>query len=108
MIPFISNLFIIPVTKSEVLKRAKKYKNLGLCYAIGEALRDYNIKYVYISSIFPLFNIEEAKRFGVGCYNYGGFWWPVGNWETGRMDFLNWLIEHYKEDNEDLRKLNYK
>lgn len=102
MIPFISNLFNLPVTRKEVLKRAKRYKGPGLCYTIGKAFEDYNIIVFNISLVLPLFNKNNTKQFGGSL---GGYWWDWGVWNTGRMAFLNWLIEQYKDDKTNLRKL---
>ena len=108
MIPFISNLFNLTVTRKEVLERAKKYKNYGLCYAINRALIYYKLTfstdYDIIKSIFPLFKIDNAYRIAK-ANPFKDYWWPKGEWNTGRMDFLNWLIEQYKNDKTDLRKV---
>ena len=64
MIPFISRLFHLPVTRKEVLKRAKKLKRAGLCFSIDEALRDYGIdlSYAFVVKYFPKFRREEALK----------------------------------------------
>ena len=103
MIPFISNLFNLPVTKVEVLKRAKKYRFNGLCHAISKAHSDYKVDWISHSIIFPRFNRYEAIRFG--AHRSNAYWWEPGDWKSGRMAFLNWLIEQYKDDKEDLRKI---
>ena len=107
MIPFISNLFNLPVTRKEVLKRARKYKSkAGLCFAIDNALRDYNINatdYIDLFDVFPHFNNNNAiLLFGA---KDGGYWWDKHIWNTGRMAFLNWLIKQYKDDKTNLREL---
>ena len=106
MIPFISNLFNLPVTRKEVLKRAKKLKRVGLCSSIAEALRNYgvysNVPHLF-TEYFPKFREEEALNFGAEWKL--GWWWEPDVWNTGRMDFLDWLIEEYKDDKTDLRKL---
>ena len=104
MIPFISNLFNLPVTRKEVLKRAKKYQITGLCHAIIFSLNDYGIYTDHII-VFPLFDRENAKPFKADTYHFGNYWWEKGVWNTGRMDFLNWLIEQYENDKTNLRKL---
>lgn len=104
MIPFISNLFNLPVTRKEVLKRAKKLKRPGLCFSIDEALRDYGINLDYpFMKLFPKFEREEALNFG--AEKEDAWWWEHDVWDTGRMDFLNWLIEEYKDDKTNLRKI---
>lgn len=96
------------VTRVEVLKKAKDFKSdsFGLCYAICAALSFYNIPSCGsfgMELLFPLFRREKAYRFGASiCSPY---WWPAGKWDTGREDFLNWLIEKYKYDTTDLKEL---
>lgn len=104
MIPFISNLFRIPVTRKEVLKRAKKIKRSGICYSVISALRDYGVPCNHwLDEYFPKFTKENALQFGADKDD--NWWWTPNVWDTGRMDFLNWLIEEYKDDKTDLRKL---
>lgn len=104
MIPFISNLFNLPVTRKEVLKRAKKLKRAGLCFSIDRALIDYEIYSNHLLiTYFPKFKREEALKFGANKSD--AWWWEHDVWDTGRMDFLNWLIDQYKDDKTDLRKL---
>jgi len=104
MIPFISNILNLPVTRKEVLKRAKKLKREGLCFSIDRVLIDYGI-YINVDyhSLFPKFRREEALNFG--AEKKGAWWWEQDVWDTGRMDFLNWLIEEYKDDKTNLRKI---
>ena len=105
MIPFISRLLHLPVTRKEVLKRAKKLKRAGLCFSIDEALRDYGIdlSYAFVVKYFPKFRREMAFKFG-GRKN-SLWWWLPYHWDTGRMDFLNWLIKDYEDDKTNLRKM---
>ena len=104
MIPFISRLLHLPVTRKEVLKRAKKLKRAGLCFSIDRALIDYGI-YLNVSyhSLFPKFRREEALNFGGRKDSLG--WWEYDVWDTGRMDFLDWLIKEYEDDKTNLRKM---
>lgn len=104
MIPFISNLFKLPVTREEVLKRAKKIKISGICYSLITALKDYGIPYNrLLREYFPKFTRENALQFGADNENV--WWWIPYVWSTGRMNFINWLIEEYKDDKTNLRKL---
>jgi hypothetical protein len=103
MIPFISNLFNLPVTRKEVLKRAKKIKKSGLCYTIRDALHKYNIYSRNPEIYFPKFERKNALQFGAD--KFYEWWWIPYVWDTGRMDFLDWLIEQYKDDKTNLRKL---
>lgn len=94
------------VTRVDVLRKAKSCKKEGLCLAIRHALVYYDLPSLTLadlSEIFPLFTRENAKRFDGDPFHL--YWWPIYEWNTGRMDFLNWLIEQYKNDNTDLRKL---
>jgi len=109
MIPFISNLFKLPVTRKEVLQRAKKHQDFGLCYAIDTAFVEYHLvsDYLYLNleMEFPKFTPTNAQKFGGLGTQVKSYWWKPKVWNTGRMDFLNWLIEEYKDDKTNLRKL---
>jgi hypothetical protein len=107
---FVKNLFGLPVTRVDVLKRARDYKwTSGLCIAIKCALWDFNIptepKNVVSKLYFPEFNRKSALVFGADPYSV--FWWEVHNWSTGRERYLNYLINCYKDDKINLRKLAY-
>lgn len=100
----LSNIFNLPVTRKQVLERAKSYRNAtGLCEAIAESLRDYNIPIISLCEIFPKYRYEEAITFGADKDKWG-YWWPRYEWNAGRMMFLNWLITEYKDDKTNLRK----
>ena len=90
-----------------MLKRAKKLKRAGLCSSIEEALRDYGVYsgvvHPCLVECFPKFRREDAINFG--AHKLDSWWWDYNGWDTGRMDFLNWLIEEYKDDKTNLRKL---
>ena len=106
MIPFISNLFGLPVTRKEVLERAKKFKSHGLCHSIRYTLDRYNMSHIYrVDEYFPKFVKENALQFGAD--KYSDWWWKNDVWDTGRMNFLDWLIEQYKDDKTNLRNYNY-
>lgn len=95
------------VTRVEVLKKAKDFKSneAGLCHSISSALSFYGLSCMgsaEIKLLFPLFRRNNAFRFGGRDWPY---WWPRGKWDTGREDFLNWLIEKYKYDTTDLKEL---
>lgn len=93
------------VTRKMVLMRASKYRDNGLCYAIHKSLYEYGIITGYLGLItyFPLFTRNNALAFGAS--ESDDFWWPIGNWSTGRKDFLNWLIKQYRDDKTDLRTI---
>lgn len=104
MIPFISNLFNLPVTRMEILKRAKKHRTFGLCHAIRESLCEYKLFVLSPKEYIPEFNFKNALGFGAdGTFDW--YWWKTCDWAGGRMDFLNWLIAGYKNDKTNLRKL---
>lgn len=101
-----------PITRVEVLRRVKSLKtSKGLCegllYVMGQEF-DLDIS---ISTAFPLFTNENARKFGAKpieeFISRIEYWWEMGNWNTGREDFLDWLIEQYKDDTTNLRKLKY-
>ena len=94
-----------PVTRKMVLMRVEKGKTNGLCYAIQLALQDCGIRYCeyfQLSRYFPLFTRQNAIAFGASG---AGYWWPIGDWSSGREEFLNWLIEQYKDDQTDLKTI---
>jgi hypothetical protein len=109
-----------PITRLDVLQKAKKNKHLfsGLCSAIMETAGSFikgcdyeeeghpydgfvicNSPDIIPNKLIPKFTHENAKQFNAVDMP---FWWKYGDWDTGRMDFLNWLIEQYKDDTEDV------
>jgi len=91
------------IYRVDVLRYAKKHKGLGLCDTLYLALMAYGIPVkCNIESYFPLFNRSNAFEFNANDILY---WWEAGVWNTGREDFLNWLIKQYKKDKTNLRKL---
>lgn len=107
---FIKNFFRLPVTRVDILKRARDYKwTGGLCIAIKCALWDFNIptksKDIISKLYFPEFNRKSALVFGADPYQI--FWWEMHNWSTGREEYLNYLIKCYNDDKTNLRKLAY-
>lgn len=101
----VKNFLYLPVTRIEVLEYAKELQATqqypGLCRLLDAALEYYDI-YDSPATIFPKFKEEYAKHFGASYY---GYWWESGRWDTGRLDFLNWLIKQYEGDNTNIRKL---
>ena len=97
----------LSITRVDVLEMAKSFRMSGLCFAILCALNYYGIhktdSYCDLTKIFPKFTRENAIPFG--ATEEGIYWWRTFRWECGRIDFLNWLIEQYKDDKEDLRKI---
>ena len=100
----------LPITRVEVLKlaKAKVERNPkeypGLCILLENTINmNYNIWLKDPRWVFPLYNPMYAKLFGATTDI--GFWWERDEWDTGRLDFLNWLIEQYKDDKTDIRDL---
>ena len=99
-----------PVYRKDILKCAKEYRRTGLCSALDFACShlsttpDYNrFQLNNIYEIFPLFTRENALKFNADEKSV--YWWDPGVWDTGREQFLDWLIEQYKDDNEDISYL---
>ena len=61
------------------------------------------VPYQLLTVYFPKFRREVAFKFGANKSN--DWWWEYDVWDTGRMDFLDWLIDQYKDDKTNLRKL---
>lgn len=106
----VNNFLYLPVTRVEVLKHAKELQGThqysGLCWLLNKALEDYGLWWADPLTTFPEFKFENARHFG--AYTEYGYWWEEGRWDTGRLDFLNWLIQEYKDDRMNIRKLiNY-
>lgn len=99
-----------PIYRVDVLRYAKhKYINYsGLCICLHFTIRkllDFDSLFK-VSDVIPLFDRPFAISFNASVD--GAFWWKPGKWDTGRMDFLDYLIKKYKDDKEDLRVLKYK
>ena len=109
----------LPIYRKDVLIWAKHYYANkyweGLCEVIGNSINDLIHVYNRPQHFIPLLNPKVVKVFhkkhGVDIsatrYNDGYFWWQPRVWELdgGRLGFLNWMIEQYKDDKTNLRKL---
>lgn len=101
------------VYRIDILKRAKyllkRHEVEGICRAIVCALRDYDIRITFhIRTIFKLLNYNIAKNnFNATALDEEGYWWKPGRFHifSDRRKYVNWLIEQYKNDKKDLRKL---
>ena len=104
------------VYKKDVLEYALKYHTYnsvnytGLCITIHNALCYYgiNIGLMPIRIIIPLFNNNNASTLFNADSSKNSlevYWWPKREWNTGRLDFLKWLLEQYKNDKTNLREL---
>lgn len=102
-------IFNRPIYRVDILRYVKYIEqSLGLCHSIHFALFCCNIHVPTeveptVSRFFPLMDRKNAKPFN--AHSRAPHWWPAGDWTGGRMDFLNWLIDQYKDDKTDLRKL---
>ena len=98
-----------PIYRVDILRYVKYIKQRsGLCESICSALFRCNIYMpteieAAVSRFFPLMDRKNAEHFN--ALYHTGYWWYADDWTGGRMDFLNWLIDQYKDDKTDLRKL---
>lgn len=99
-----------PIYRVDVLRYAKhnSVNFSGLCACLHFSVRkllDFD-GFFKVSDVFPRFARPFAIFFNANVD--GPFWWKPGKWDTGRMDFLDYLIKLYKDDKEDLRALKNK
>lgn len=93
---------LLPVYPIDILMEIKNnpLKDSGLCYSIASTSRQFKVCNA----------ILYTKKFDkdIAIDNFGGrdklYWWEIGIWNTGRLDFLNFLIEENKNNKIDLRK----
>jgi len=102
-------LFRLPVRRESVLTLTKKIRteqsNIGLCSAISSALASYGIwRDRTLEEYFPEFTFENAREKFKADGTKEFFWW-INYDDPNRMEFLDWLIKQYKNDNTNLRKL---
>ena len=103
----IKAIFNLPVYRKDVLERTKIFHNnyYGLCEGLRENLSYFNIPYIHYVNIcvyIPKFKTNVEFFNGNSLSDY---WWRSKDWTTGRLDYLNWLIDVYKDDKTNLRKL---
>ena len=101
-------VFSRPIYRVDILEYVKYNHELfeGLCIAIDISLLinlETNFNIQEIPQLFPKFNVNNAIPFGAS--EKSSWWWRPDDWVGGRMAYLDWLIEEYKDDKEDLRKL---
>ena len=115
----IKSLIGLPIYPVDILLWTKHYYANedydGLCCAIYNSIRDLMHVYRPPQYFIPLFSPKVAKAFhkthGVNisavCCSYGCHWWKPRVWELngGRLGFLHWLIEQYKGNKTNLRKI---
>lgn len=97
---------LLPVYPIDLLIRVKRsylWAN-GLCSAINLSAQFFNLH----SAKSCIQHIEKYDR-NIAIQNFNGgydsYWWEEGIWNTGRLDFLNFLIEENKNNKIDLRKV---
>lgn len=104
----VKNFLHLPVTRVEVLKHAKELQDThqypGLCWLLNDALSHYEI-WPFLSTIFPKFHVKYARQFGAYADAEYGYWWDRDAWDTGRLEYLDWLINEYKDDETNIRRL---
>lgn len=98
-----------PVRRVDILCLSRAIvtrRDFCLCDLIFRALRLYgfNTRYLRPSAFnlrckfgYSLYDLEVARRFGA-CGDEDDYWWPAGVWNTGRLAFLDYLIEEYAKD----------
>lgn len=98
----------IKLTRVQVLKKAKKMlvkENRGcVCVSIMEVLKKYDFQnsHELITSIFPDLTFEEAEKAGFHpSKEYQPYWWDRKNM-IDRIDFLDYLIDQHKDENQNL------
>lgn len=94
-----------PVYRIDILNAVKEGTQdyTGLCAAImGEThnkipyIKLYNVRY-----LFPAFKDDYHIKACNGNPD-SLYWWRSNVWNTGRLDYLNWLIDKYKYDKTNL------
>lgn len=104
------------VYRKDILEYALKHHKYiygknhgGLCISIIYALQHYGINAypMKLKTFIPLFTNNNAILFKATNHNDASmvYWWQEGVWDTGRLDFLKWLLEQYKDDKTNLKKL---
>ena len=96
------------VTRVQVLTFAREHRANaeGLCALLRGALRYYGIYFYEAEEVFSLFTNKNARLFNAQSAHIDDYWWPPFEWNTGRLQFLDWLIDQYKDDPTDLTTLN--
>lgn len=104
-----------PITRSDILKllRSSRKDYKGLCGGI-DGIYNKHVALIYAGryvdvdtkAMFPLFTRENALSFGADADKQ--YWWKPNKWRSWlrpgkcRLAFLDWLIEQYEGDTEDL------
>lgn len=85
----------------EAYKLLKKHEEPGICFAIRRVFLNNGVTNDKIWDYFPLFTLENAKKFGARDKI---FWWKKYKYGlfSGRQRFMRWLIKQYKNDKEEI------
>lgn len=81
------------VSVVDILQRADEHRADGLCFSIDWACYHYDVRTTDFREACTKFNNEEALKFG--AREKVVWWWPMGRWDTGREEFLHYLIKYY-------------
>lgn len=92
----------ITLYRVDVLKYALEHKKDGLCSTLGCALIHFDTVTSNPKILFPLFTHENAVK--VANAQNWVYWWPKDIWDTGREEFLKWMIEQYKDDKTNIKR----
>ena len=106
---------VLERVKSEVLACYDAPNITGLCPLLCSELYSYGLydgnvflqaRMDALKKFFPLYTHDNAVEFGARREE-NMYWWPPFVWDeaSGRMRFLNWLIEQYKDDETNLRTI---
>lgn len=108
-------LFNLPVYRYDLLRYALHHDHrLGICNAVRGALVragldeeisdvDDNGISIQYPHILPKFTYTNAQQFNGGFY-HRAYWFPLGDWKK-RKEFIRWMMNEYKDDKTDLKKL---
>lgn len=110
----LNNLFKLPVKRNTILNEVRNHLLInqdkpcrGTCVLIMQMLLEHDIDTIANKELieyFPDFTYENAStQFGAKS-DTDNFWWPRNDYKS-RIKFLDWLIEHYKNDRTNLREI---
>lgn len=98
----------IKLTRVQVLEKARKIlvrEGRGcVCVSIMEVLKKYGFRnsHELINLIFPVLTFEKAEKAGFHpSEEYQPYWWDKKN-ITDRVGFLTYLIDQYKDADQNL------
>lgn len=83
------------ITVLDVLQRAYVCRQIGLCSSLQSACYHYHVGYPHFKAMCYKFNRADASIFGANQDVLNPWWWPKGEWGTGRRLYLEALIKYY-------------